>query len=237
MALGAVHPRAQEQLSRVVGLMGQVADCPVPDHRRMLVDGTLGGNDRPHELVVGHVRGEGVANPGVEGVRAPLGLAPVATLVAQDVSPLHGPEVGVLVACQKLVDRIGPAFRVLIGQKRSDFVGRGERADRVEVGSPQERGVVRQRAGHQLQLLPLGLDQLVDVVARGKCGPLCGGIGQRHGDAVNVNMAQVAGHHGRVAGPFVRGHQPFVVDVGHVGFVALELSLVRHVARGRRRNR
>ena len=74
MALGTVDPRAEEQLGRVVGLVRQVADRAIPDHRRVLIDRPLGGDDVAHELVVRHVRGEGVADPGVEGVGAALVL-------------------------------------------------------------------------------------------------------------------------------------------------------------------
>ena len=105
MALGTVDPRPQEQLGGVVGLMRQVAHRAIPDHRRVLIDRALGGDDVAHELVVGHVGGEGVANPGVEGEGAALLLLLARALVAQQVAPLHGPEVGVFVASQKLIDQ------------------------------------------------------------------------------------------------------------------------------------
>ena len=137
-----------------------------------------------HELVVGQVAGEGVADPVVEGVRPPGRLRPVAQL-RSNVAPLDRPN-SRHTRCEPGAGRsTAPACRARVSARNSrTSSGVGKRADAIHVTPAQERGVVGQRARQQPQLLPLGQHQLVDVVVLAATSGQAGAVRvERHGDA------------------------------------------------------
>ena len=157
-------------------------------------------------------------------------------LVAQQVAPLDRPEVGVLVARQERSIHCSPLV--------ADRGRPGTRGPRSGVGSVpmQSRkarrrnvGIVGQRAGDQVELLPLRLHQFVDVVLL-RAGPATASrrrVGQRDADPADVHLAHVAGHDRRVAGALVgAGPGPCSSTAAMFGLVALELGFARHVPAG-----
>ena len=70
MAAGTLDSQAQEQLGRVFDLLVAVLHFAIPGHRRVLADFAGRGQQLPHDLVVGNVGVQAVANPVVEDARA-----------------------------------------------------------------------------------------------------------------------------------------------------------------------
>ncbi len=127
------------------GLRVLVGDRPAEVGRAVAEIAPAGRQQLADELVVGLVLGDALADPEVIAHHGPgpevdgkLALDP------QQVAPLQGPEVGKLLALQQPVDELAPLLRVGVASKRADFVGRGQRADGVEIDASQEH-LVRSR--------------------------------------------------------------------------------------------
>ncbi len=127
-----------------------------------------GGQHLADKLVIRLVLGERRLHPAVIRLRGvgpeidrELGLDP------EDVAPLHGPVVGVLVAFQQTVDQRGAfAFGVRVVEELADLLRGGKRAEHVQVHAAHEHRV---GAEHRLdaQRRQLGEDDLIDLVGGG----------------------------------------------------------------------
>ena len=126
-----------------------------------------GGEQLPDEPVVGHVLLERGPNPAVVRLGAvgpevdrEFGLDP------QQVAPLHRPVVGELRPLEQAVDQHGTLVGGLVVQKALRLLGRGQRADGVEIDPPEENRIGTQVGRLDFQLLQLGEHQLVDLALR-----------------------------------------------------------------------
>jgi hypothetical protein len=100
MALGALHARAEEELRDVFHLLLLLLHLTIPRDGRVLFEITCGSDDFAHELVVGFVVRDAVANPRVEKIAATRegGLR---ALVAQQGAPFVGEVFGVFRAVEQ----------------------------------------------------------------------------------------------------------------------------------------
>ena len=138
VAAGTLEPDAEEKLRGVVDLLLETLDLSVPDDRRVESGVAAGGHDRRHKAVIGHVFGQRLTDPVVEGERTRLRDRPEAPLVAEDGAPLHREQVGVLRPLQPALDParppVGAGARFQLGQ----LLGRGQYAANIE-GRAAER--------------------------------------------------------------------------------------------------
>src|SRR5262245_29678238 len=105
-------------------------------------------------MIIGHVLGNSLANPGVER-KCALGAASfIAALDAENVGPLIGEEITVLRRLQKLIDKLVALLRIIVGEKSSYLIGRRQRAGYVERHAANELFVGAQIGGHDAQFLP-----------------------------------------------------------------------------------
>ena len=107
VALGALRANAHEHLGHVLGRLQRVALDLVEVRGRVAERAAGGAEQLPDHLVQRHVRGDLVGQPvGVEKHRLVADL--VARLDHQQFGPLHGPDLGELLALQQPVDQLGP---------------------------------------------------------------------------------------------------------------------------------
>ena len=81
----------------------------------------------------------------------------------QQIAPLHRPVVGELLPLQQTVDQRATLVGVAIRQKLPRLVGRGQRADHVEIDPAHKHGVGAQVRRSNAQPLQAGENQLVDL--------------------------------------------------------------------------
>lgn len=128
---------------------------------------------------------------------------------------------------EQFVDQPVALVRAAVGQERSHFVRRRERADQVEIHATQEDVVGRKLRRADVQLSqPLAHD-LVERIVRRKGGKLHAVIGPRHEHLAGGDCAAVGGDDRRVAG-VGGGDQAGLADGGH--------ALVARSKRGQRRD-
>ena len=165
MAPGALNPLAQKQLGHVLELLIAGRHGAVPGHRRIMGHVAGGRHHFAHELVVGLVLPQALANPVVKGESAPC-LSVIPPLVAQQRAPLRGEIIGVVTRGQQLVDPPVALVGRCVGQKRLGFGERWQPAGDVERRAADKRGVVAHGRGSDAQQRQLGKHDLVDEVAR-----------------------------------------------------------------------
>ena len=100
-----------------------------------------------------------VANPLVEDI-GPFGLDSAA-IIAQDVGPLQGPEIGVFGAFQECVHQPGSLVGAFVVQEGEDFARRRQNAADVEVNASNEHMVRCQTGRYETE--PLHLSEEVCV--------------------------------------------------------------------------
>ena len=142
------------------------------------------------------------------------------------------------------VDRRPALFGRFVGEKRSDFFGRRQRADEIERDPAQEFSIRRRARGRDADGAELGVDFAVDQVGRGNLGNDDRPSG-RNEDAGGRDQAVVGGDHGGVAGSpaahnsrrrqvgDVRVPDAEVAERGDVGFGAVGESRDDRDASGR----
>src|SRR5207248_3662070 len=96
VALRALKPRAEEYLGGVVHELIRRLQILVPNDRRTLRLIADRAQNLAGELVIGHVRSNGLTNPVVKNKRAIRPVDVVAALDTQNVRPLVGEEEVVL---------------------------------------------------------------------------------------------------------------------------------------------
>ena len=141
MALCTLHASAEEELRHVLHLLLHVLHLTIPGDRRMLVEIPGGGDDFAHELVVGLVVRDAVANPREEEVAAAC-IGGLGALIAQQAAPFIGKVLGVFRAVEEAVDQ-GAAFPgVLRSYEVLHLCRRGQAAADVEGDAADEGAVI-----------------------------------------------------------------------------------------------
>ncbi len=141
MALRTLHASAEEELRHVLHLLLHVLHLTIPGDRRMLVEIPGGGDDFAHELVVGLVVGDAVANPREEQVAAAC-IGGLGALVAQQSAPFVGEEFGVFRAVEEAVDQSTAFPSVLRSHEVLHLPRRGQATTDVERDAADEGAVI-----------------------------------------------------------------------------------------------
>ena len=107
----------------------------------------------------------------------------------QQVAPLHRPVVGELLALEQPVDQGARLSGSVSGRNCPGLLGRGQRADHVQIGPPDEHRVRAEVGRLDAQLLQLAEDQLIDPALGGS---ICVGferLDRRSGQAGTARAA------------------------------------------------
>ena len=144
VALVAIEPDAQEEVRGVFHHRGRVAQDLVIVGGRVLFGASGGDQNRLHELVVGDVFLNLIANPGPECDGAFRGEELAIDL--QKVGPFVGPVVHERLAADQLVDCSRSFFtgRFCVGQEGFDFVGGRWKAGQIKIHAAEEGGIIGQ---------------------------------------------------------------------------------------------
>ena len=140
-------------------------------HLRVAEIAAAGGEHLADEPVVRHVLLDARADPAVIGLhRVGPELDGELRLDPQQVAPLHRPVVGELVALQEAIDQLAAFVGVGILEELPRLVGRGQRADHVQVGPAEENPVGADPGRRDAQLFQPAEDQLVDPALGSRLG-------------------------------------------------------------------
>src|SRR5690606_7578686 len=171
----------QEQVRGVFHDVDRLAENLVVRGGRVFLVGTAGGDDVAHELIVGPVAGDLLANPAPERCR-PLGAEELAVYLKQ-VGPLVGPVLDVVVAADESIDQFGPLGAAIAGisQEGSYVLGFWRQAGQIEIDAADEVGIAAYIGGQDLHSLPLGRGQFVDAVVNRRLFPLKAAAIAHHG--------------------------------------------------------
>ena len=220
VALGALEPQPQEKLRRILELVVRRLDLPVPGNGRVGLHLARRGDDLAHELVVGLVGQQTVADPVVEG-EGGAGVGRLAPLVAQDRAPLVGEEVGVVGAVQQPVDQLVSLCRVGIGKELARLVGGRQSAGHVHRHPPHERRVVAHLRGRHPHFFKLVEHELVDEVPRRRQLRRVDRCPQRNHRPEYRHLRLISHHYSHVARRLEHFYQPALLGRGHVLVVGL----------------
>ena len=173
-----------------------------------------GGHDRGDEPVVGHVLGQGLADPVVEGERAGLRERPEAPLVAEDGRPLHREQVGILGPLEQAVDPARPL--VGLGARSRARPPRRASGSTPQMSSDERRAnspSVQAAAGARLRLAELAEDEADRSGCPKAAAPTAGGSSalgiEQAGDR---DLAAEPRHDRGLAHAVERLDQPVLVD-------------------------
>ena len=114
----------------------------------------------------------------------------------EDVGPLHRPEVGILRPLEEPLNELLPLVRGGIGKERAGLGGGGERADRIEAGAAEERGVVAALRHRNAERGEAVVNEPIDGAYLRR--PHEGHSLARHDDPHRGDMAQMADEDRRV---------------------------------------
>ena len=119
----------------------------------------------------------------------------------QQVGPLVGPEIDVVVVADELVDQlIALDLRIaLVVDERLNLLGRRRQAGEVEIHAADEFVVVALVGGQRFRALELGGDELVDLVVGRRVFPVEAGAIAHYGERRGGVLAFVADQGGRFA--------------------------------------
>ena len=238
MTVSTGNPHAQEELAERAGqFLGR--DQRQVDRSGGLVPGRSShGQDLVDEPVIGHVLCHLPPEPSRDGHRhlglqflvvdlQHVGLRSYLQLIRpQNVEPLHRPVVGVLVAFEQSRHQCVSLARRLVGQEGPHGSRGGQRADRVEVSTPHEGGIVGEFTGRDPQCTQPIPHVLVDEVVLGRS--LEDDPRLRPGDAADGHLAHVPHQDRRFSGDLGRDDQPATIDPGDHLVVRLVFRLGRH---------
>ena len=195
VAAGATDACAEKGLRHRVGQLG--IDVPffadggdeVADLR--CVHGVAGGGEEvAREFVPRAVDGDLRAQPRVKRAHALRAAHVVVALPAilEEVAELQRPEIHELGTLEQRLDEARAFVGIFVGEERANFLGRGQRADGVEGGAAQKRGVVRELRGRDAQCGELVEDVLIEGVVAAREGLGRDFIGERQRDGHDLDL-------------------------------------------------
>jgi hypothetical protein len=176
VALGTLHPDAEEQLRRHLCQALSIPDdrgsvtiwAAIIIGRRIVERAAARGQQFPHDFVPRCVAFDVTAEPLAVGVAAlDLNRQPIR---AQNVQPLVSPEIGKLGPVQELIDQPGSFARIAISEERSCFSGRGQDATQIQEDSTHEFLIRTHFRRQDVKQLELRENMLVQII-------VCRGIG------------------------------------------------------------
>ena len=230
VAFVAVEPGGEEEVRRVLHRLRRRPQHLVVACGRVVLVGSGGGQNLPHELVVGRVGVDLLADPFTEELRA---LGPEEFPVhLEQVGPLVRPMLHKRGRSNELVDEFFPlGLRVaFVRDERADFVGGGRKAGEVEEDPADEVRVRTKPAGQDLHPFPFGRDELVHPVEGDLVLPLETRTVAHDGDSRRGIRAFVAGEH-RSLTAAQGGDDARRIGGNHVDIAALDEGLGRDIAR------
>ena len=226
VALGALHPHAEEELRDVLDLFLRILHPLVPGHRRARDHGASRPDEFADERVVGLVGKEAVAYPSVEG-KIGEEIAAIVTAVLQQCRPFVRKEIGVFSGLQQVLDEQLPLVRRGTGQERRCFLGGWQGARNVERDAAEKDAIVTLVRGANAEGCQILKDQIIDEVA---------GLGHRrrwpggHSERRHTHQALIPHHHCRSARQVLHPHGAIGSHIGTSGIVRLVDRLPRDVA-------
>ena len=235
VALRALDAHAHEDLRRILGELQRVRLDLVIGRGRVVESAARSRQQALHDVVQRRVGQHLVPQPLEVEQRALRIDHVVARADFEQLGPFHHPQVGEFLAAEQPVHQPVALGGVRSADEGAGLLRRRQCAGEVQVGAADECGVVADRGRHQAQLLELGEDRLVNVVARRDVRPR---VRQVFGDdddlRPDVELAE-PGLDERLAA-LAGGDGPVVAGPGSPLVVAEEHRERRHVPLGRRRS-
>ena len=219
VALSTLNARAEEDLSEVLGrLLRREPFVGGVEVRRRLLDVAAVADDQfRNELIERPIRGHLVVNPRGVGPHRLLIAAVLRLIVdssdAEQLAPLHRPQVDELFAVEQRVDQLHTFVFDSVGDEAIVFFTRRREADQVERDAPQERFVVADLGRSHVQLLELVEDERVDEVRFRNVLPSEVVIGRQNDDLAADGELVEPSEHERPA-PIVGLRDAVFVDAG-----------------------
>ena len=229
VALRTLQADSHEDLCDILHLLLAVSDRAVPDDRRILSHFSRGRHEVPHELVVGTVVLEGLANPGVERETTP-GLHGRFAFVAENGGPLAREVVSIGVAGQQLVDLAGALVGIGVRKEGIRLRHVGNPPGDVDRDAAQEGGVVAHPGGRESEGFQFGKDALVDQVDW--FGQVFNRRSERNGRAENVHLFLESNHDRGASRLILHGNETVLVHLRHLFVVRFVLHRPRDVPGG-----
>ena len=210
MTLSTLHAHAKKRLADRFGELLRSPHGSIEIHRPVLVRAARRDDQLADPFVVRPVASELVAQPAMKLERP--AIAELVAIHQQDVGPLQGPVIGVLVACEHRVDRAAALVVANVCEKGPHLVRLGERADRVEEQPSQERRISGDSRRFDLHLVQLRRNQFVDVAGRRHLDQLSRRRWPRHEHSHHRDLSHVLRRDRRFARHSAGSHESEWID-------------------------
>ena len=162
VTLRAIHPHPQEDLADKGTHVRRITFVPEYRHRSMLMRAAFCRQELAHQLVIGQVLAESIAQPVVQQIDR---LHPDARGIwANQITPFHGPMICVVGVFEEVVHQPLTFVGTPIRKERATHFHGWQHPDQIQRGTAQELLIRAGATGQQAELAMPFMYPFVDLI-------------------------------------------------------------------------